>query len=547
MTTDRRAHAFRWRPPAPRVEALLVGALVVAVHLLAGIASAYAVGAATDDGVYAVLGRAIAEGQGYHSVHLVGAPVQVKYPPGFPLIVAIMWRLGGSIEGVQRIAAVVHPCLIGLSAGLLWWLGRVRLGAPRALLALLVPVPLLLEPAIQYSSIVLSEPWFILGWAGSLVLWSLADSLPAGRRRLTALSLLGLLVATTILIRAHGIVLLPALAVALWTRPFSLRERWAGLVAAMLPLAAWQLYHHILVARGPVSSLPDEGQYLDWVTGGGTAVVWALIAGAWKNAASYLSQFAPYLASHTQLGRFAAGLLFGGAGVGALVAIRRAPFLALSAVGAAALVLVWPYPQDRLLLPVLPVLGLAAAAGFAPLLSRSARLPSRLVAAGCVLAAGLILIRQVDVRRQSVSAFAEFRPSPFFSPTYVLLVGSRYITHASEWISHHTAPHDRLMVDNGAGIYLYTGRTTVAANPAESRLLPSVFAEPGRFLATRILGDSLQWLFVGVPKPGILRDIDTIKRRCPGVLTWGGTAPGDPPFVFRIAPDAACLRRIVEG
>jgi len=53
------------------------------------------------------------------------------------------------------------------------------------------------------------------------------------------------------------------------------------------------------------------------------------------------------------------------------------------------------------------------------------------------------------------------------------------------------------MADAPAAVYLYTGRKTAAAAPAEPAFAPSVFQVPGRYLATRILADSLTVIVLG--------------------------------------------------
>ncbi len=44
-----------------------------------------------DDGVYAVAGKSLAMGKGFKLLHVVGEPAQIKYPFGYPLILALVW------------------------------------------------------------------------------------------------------------------------------------------------------------------------------------------------------------------------------------------------------------------------------------------------------------------------------------------------------------------------------------------------------------------------------------------------------------------------
>ncbi len=101
-------------------EPILVGGIVAVVYYIQSLSSLMAVGAFNDDGVYAVLGQAIAEGRGYVSLHLAGAPIHPKFPPVFPLILAACWKLTGSIEGVQRIVNMLHPIVCNTSTHTFW-------------------------------------------------------------------------------------------------------------------------------------------------------------------------------------------------------------------------------------------------------------------------------------------------------------------------------------------------------------------------------------------------------------------------------------------
>src|SRR5256885_16418220 len=51
------------------------------------------VGGFYDDGIYVSLAKALAEGQGYRNIHLPSAMVSVHYPPLYPVLLAILFRL----------------------------------------------------------------------------------------------------------------------------------------------------------------------------------------------------------------------------------------------------------------------------------------------------------------------------------------------------------------------------------------------------------------------------------------------------------------------
>lgn len=510
----------------------------MAIYLAASLSTALLVGAWNDDGVYTVLGKSLAEGHGYHSLHLVGDPVQVKYPPGFPILLAVLWRLTGSVDGVQRLVSLLHPILIGAVAGLLWWLGRERFGVPRMLLGAFVVAPLLFDASIQYFTIPLSEPWFMLGWAAVLVTWYHAE--PSSRR--AALS--ALLAAVTTLFRTQAIVLVVGVLAGAWLQKRTAAHRAIVTTAAFGPLVTWKLLHVIMVRRGPVADLPDEGGYLGWFAGAGVVGSLKSVAlGVASNAAKYLEQLGPYLIGNSNGGRALAGLLLLVLMGGALAALRRYPFLVGSTLGGVAVILVWPFAQDRLLLSALPFLGLAASVSF----ERLPAFRNRWFAPVLGLATGLVLLRQVTVHREALSAFADRKPAPFYSPGYLLPLTSRYLASASRWVMANTGERDHLLIDYPAAIYLYTGRKTVPANPAESPVLPSAFEVPGHYLAHHILEDSISVIVVGIPGSPIIRDLETVRKQCPAVLTWVGSETGNFPLRFRVSRDEACLSRLAMG
>lgn len=52
-----------------------------------------------DDGIYAVVAKALAEGDGYRVVSLPGAPAQTKYPFLFSFLISLLWRTTRGLYG----------------------------------------------------------------------------------------------------------------------------------------------------------------------------------------------------------------------------------------------------------------------------------------------------------------------------------------------------------------------------------------------------------------------------------------------------------------
>jgi hypothetical protein len=524
-------------------EACAVAFAVAIVHLLFRLSAGFLTGALNDDGVYVVLGKAIAQGDGYRSIHLVGAPVQARYPPGLPLLLAIPWALGRGLGAVRSTVAVLNLLATATAAGLVWWIGRRRLGAGSVLLAVCAVSPFVLDPTIQYFNISLSEPYLVLGWATALVLaYPLVD--PAapdgggGGKAVLRAALVGLVLAATVLFRSAAIALVPAVLGAL-----ALHRRWraaaACAVASLVPLAAWTMLRAAWMARGPVSSVPDDLGYWRWLGVDGPLAL-AGYAGRTTaaNAVEYVPKLASYLFSSQAIGVGIVGVASVAVAVACVRMWRAHTALVVTTLAASALTLLWPFAQGRLLLPLLPFLGLLAA-GAAQLGIR--RMPTRFAWAAPValgLTALAVTLRQVQLREAAGRAYQTgvLPPAEDLSPTLTLAVRSRFIYQVAQWVRTHTAREDRIMVDAPAAVYLYTGRRTVAGQPTESRLASSVFGVPGRYLAERILADSVT---VVVGAPGLEQDIRTIAASCPRVLERD---PSTPAVYFRVTRDETCLR-----
>ncbi|MGH7528999.1 MAG: hypothetical protein ACREMN_01310, partial [Gemmatimonadales bacterium] len=351
------------------VEVLVVALAVGAVHLLFRLSAGFLVGALNDDGVYVVLGKAIADGEGYRSIHLAAAPVQVRYPPGLPLLLAVPWALAGTLGAVRATVAVVNLAATAAAAGLVWWLGRRRLGLPRWPLAICAIAPFVLDGTIQYYNIPLTEPYLVLGWAAALVLayplFGPEAAGPPSRRALARAALVGLVLAGTTLFRSAGVVLIPAALLAL-----ALHRRWhaaaACAVAAFVPLAVWQLLKAAWVAQGTVSTLPDNLGYWTWLGVDGPIAL-AGYAGTTlvRNAVEYVPKLGSYLFSSLALGVVLVCLACVAVALACVWYWRAHSALVLTTLAATALTLLWPFAQGRLLLPLLPFLGLLAAAALA--------------------------------------------------------------------------------------------------------------------------------------------------------------------------------------
>ncbi len=524
-------------------EAVLAAALTVSLHLALRLSPLLAAGSFNDDGVYIALGRSLAEGSGYRLIHLVGAPVAIKFPPALPAVLALAWAATGSLAGVHTVVGVLNPLLVGAAVTLLWWMGRRQLRIAPIPLAVFAIGPFMLDPVIQYLNLTLAEPEFLLGWVAVLALAPAISAAPSERPpprgRLAAL---GAVLAITTLFRTVGVVLIVAV-----LATGAARRRWRSwaivAAAALAPLVAWALLHARLVADGPISTLPDEAGYwqlLSLDTPGRLPAQLPFML--WSHAAAYTRSLAAYLLTPVPLGLVLVAAAAAAAVIGTRHLGRERAVVPLSVLGMLGAALLWPYLQERFVLIVLPVAGLLVAAGVDRAIGRTPARWRRGWLAALLLVTAAVGWRQAALREAAGAAFVTGDPPEpaDFSPAWFLPVNSRFIYQVSAWVRDHTRPDDRLLVDAPAGIFLRTGRRSMQASPAQSDLAPPVFETPGRFLASHIRSDSITVVVVSWPGSGLAADVRAVADRCAGALTpWDADADGFPRY-YRVAA-ARCL------
>jgi hypothetical protein len=348
-----------------RRTALAVGVLVAVQALLAWGVFVAAPHPGGDNAGYVALGHALVSGEGYTELWDPAAPPHTKYPPVFPLLLAVAMALG--IEGWVGLKAVPLLATLAVAPAVLLW---ARTRVPETV-AFGVAVVTALSPSLLYHSHwVLSDVPFVAltVWA----LWALsgvAGQAPEGEehRRASGLRWLAaaLLVVLAAFTRSAGLPLAGAAVVAL-----ALERRWrgAGGLAAVVgvPFLGWWL-------RGR-SAVVAEGRYtrefflLDpYQPDLGTASAGDFVARVVENLVGYLTRFLP-------------DALVGGRGGAATLVVLVVVLLALIGWGRslkdgrpgvaalflplyAGVILLWPpvWSGDRFALPLVPVLLVFAA------------------------------------------------------------------------------------------------------------------------------------------------------------------------------------------
>ncbi|MCC6319638.1 MAG: glycosyltransferase family 39 protein [Gemmatimonadaceae bacterium] len=441
-----------------RVALPLVLALATAVSVVLSIGP-WPVGVFQDDGIYAILARSLAEGEGYRYLNLPGAPWATHYPPGYPVLLAILWRIAPPFPESVVVFKLANAGLLGIATVGTWVLtGRAGLGtAARALTTLLFTT---CAPLVLLGVMVLSEPLFLAMLFPALLLAERVVDRGTWRDALAA----GAMAGAVGLVRTLGACLVPGLVLVLLVR-----RRWSAaagaLVGAALVLAPWHIWTATHAGGVPVVLAGKYGSYGAWFGDAARAegaswmieVVLAnarqLVSETWAHTSTAL--LSPVARVAATLG--VAILLVTGARIG----MRRLPVTTVFTFGYLVVVLAWPFAPARFLWGIWPVIGVLLGLGAHAIggaASRSIRVPASVLVVALVVGYTRFNLQALQAGWWSqVQANVAQRARPL-----------------AEWVRANTRPGDVLATDDDALMYLYTGRRTVpiSAFTAQEHLTP---------------------------------------------------------------------------
>jgi hypothetical protein len=342
-----------------------------------------------DQAQYLIHARSILEGRSYTDngyIHYAPVPVSpIAYPPGLPLLIALVQGLGGSIGVLRVLMLCIATAYLFLAGRYLSSLEEKWSGPATVFMCGLVP-QLALYATGLYSDFAFSG----LVWACCLLVdrpgrWS--------RERIIGLALCG---AVAISFRTAAIALIPALAVHQAWRAVKHGE---SRTRAIAPLLAWVVTYLVLDHRypatagyvaqinGSVGAGPVEQTYV---------IVARMIVERVLDYRALVTNFhlTPTSWSVPNAAYHVVALVL--AAVGGVAWMRRAGvrFLFCFAVFYLGILFVMPWPSGRFLWPLLPMLWFATLQGGRQLAERVASdgrraLLSTLAAAGVVAACAL--------------------------------------------------------------------------------------------------------------------------------------------------------------
>lgn len=445
--------SISWAPDDQQRERLvpwLLAALSMAV--VVACIEPFPVGVFQDDGIYTVLAKSLATGQGYRYLNMPDAPNATHFPPAYPLFLAGLWKLFPSFPANVTLFKFANAAFIGVSAVLAYHFARRVVGLGPWTAALSVAAFTACAQVVLLSVMVMSEPLFLAALFPVLTACDRATRSGSRRDALIAGAAGGALA----LIRTLGVVAIPATALVLaW------RRRWLAAflvcVAGGVVMLPWQVWVAAHDAEVPAALLGKYGSYAGWlvdgVRDGGVAWVAQLawfnlrlfVGGGWETLA--VEQWPMPL---RWFATFVATAFFAG---GWWLMLRRVPVAAWMVAGYLALVLMWPFAPQRFTFGIWPLLGLHFALAVEAVVRWRPRPRSQVMLrwAGAGLAAFLFV------------GYARSNYNSASRGWWTRIQG--YVADRSkpmaEWVSANTAEDVIISTEDDVLIYLYTGRRAV--------------------------------------------------------------------------------------
>lgn len=426
-----------------------IGIFVCAVTLWARIP--VGAGVYYDDGVYLALARSLSDGTGYLYMNLPGAVPGVKYPPGYPAVLAAAGALSGSYPANLAILKGLNALFMGLAASFTFMLfareGTIR----RWTTAAVTVFSFIAVPTLSFSTALVSEPLFLALAAGALLM---AERTGRASSRWWIAGL-GALVAAAFLTRAIGLSLLIGVAVAVWIARPDLKRAALFAVTGGLPLLAWFAFAAPRAAAVPEVARGQYGSYSMWFGEGlSTGAVGRLFGVAVAKIPPALEtlQFlwiprTPFAAS-----MFVILLLTAAVIAGAIAMWRRNPALPVFLTTYLLIVAVWPYDPYRFFYTVMPFITLLAVHGIAESLPKvrgdfpSWGIPLATVAAA-IFAVNTVQYQVLGLVRRAWSS-TQTIPAEAYSPLH-------------GWLVANSAAHDVIASGLDPFTYWETGRKAV--------------------------------------------------------------------------------------
>jgi hypothetical protein len=406
-----------------------------------------------DDAIYLVSAKSLATGQGYRILSLPGAPAMTKYPPAYPLLLSLVWRINprfpDNLPWAALLAWLMVPLLLIMAR-----LAFIRMGIRPGHAILLCGLMALSGPMVRFGINLMPELVFTSVLLASTILADSGDN--------------GWCTAGAALLGGVAYLLKSAALPLLVTSPllYLLRRRYRSAAlfsAAMLPfVAGWMWWVHANRPRPGDSTWTFYTDYFAYQAQNVALREYPHLV--WVNLKTLFSSMGGLIAAPVfgkPLGRLPAyaGAAIALAGAALLARRKGVTHYHAFALGFVPLLLIWHYPPlPRFVFPLMPLLlagiftaGLEAWRTFTERqrgVRRLAALSTLAVLGALIPLAALttyvrplaVFYRQTDTERGLRDALL---------PEY-------------RWIQASIRPEAAFVATSDAVLYLYTGHPAMA-------------------------------------------------------------------------------------
>jgi hypothetical protein len=433
-----------------RVMPLVLAALTLAWIVVS--IEPFPVGVFQDDGIYTVLAKSLATGQGYRYLHMPDAPSATHYPPLYPLVLAGLWKLSPSFPANVTMFKFVNAGFAALAAIFAWRFARRQVGMGQWTAFFSAGAFTVCTPMVLLGVMVLSEPMFLAALFPVLMACERAAS--SGNRRDAVIA--GAAGGALALIRTLGAVAIPATALVLaW------RRRWLAAflvcVAGAVVMLPWQVWVGIHGDDVPHVFLGKYGSYSGWLAEGIQAggPVWVaklivfnlklLVGQGWATlAVESLPVPVRWFATVVVTAFFAGGWWR---------MLHRAPVAAWMVAFYMTLVVSWPFVPARFTFAIWPIIGMIFGLAIEAVVSwRPVALPRLVMRWSAVTLAALLAVGY---------ARYNYLGNKRGWWTQVQALTADRARYLAEWVVANTPEKAVIATDDDVLIHLYTGRYTV--------------------------------------------------------------------------------------
>jgi hypothetical protein len=402
-------------------------------------------GEGRDDAVYMVTAKSLATGGGYRQENLPGRPYLNKYPPLFPLLMSVAWRIRPDFPGNLQTASLLQAGLLPVYLSLLLlvlrqlgfsWRRTLLIAALTFVSFGFILLAVTLYSELLFGCFLLGAIWSIERSVADDYRWALLGGLLTGLAYLTRNAALPLFAAAPIF--------------------FFLRKRFRlslFFLAPALPLAAtwhlWGYFHPAVIAKS--SRTPYLDEFRSMVQG--HDLITHLLQQVATLSAGTAESFFPG-AIELVRGIPVYHLILAASIIGAIRLGRKRQWPVFLIFGALYLIMItlWTFEGlARLAVPVWPVLliGIAQEAShFADLCAQSIKRPAfQQFPRWAMIAAGICLVLRNDgaMKQRLSTVVAEEKEQR----------QKDLVTYA--WVAEHAAKDTVALAWKDCILYLYTG------------------------------------------------------------------------------------------